>query len=318
MDRSSFVGVDVSKTALDVAFGPDGPVKRVPNTAAGHRGITAELARRRPVRIVLESTGGYERSVLERLVRAGLPAVRVNPRQVRDFARATGVLAKTDAIDARVLAGFAAAVVPVQRPLPAPEQRRLSELQGRRSTLVGLRTSEHNRLEHVQDRLIVRTIKAVIDALNEQIRLIEQESQQLIAEHKRLERTYQILTSVPGVGPVTAAVLMGQMPELGTLSRQAAASLAGLAPFNDDSGERRGQRRIRGGRSGVRTALYMAAFNALRTNPIIREDFQRLTAAGKPYKLAMTACMRKLLTILNALVRDDACWDEKAASRMTS
>ncbi len=311
LDRSRFVGVDVSKAVLDVAVGVDGPARRVANTPAGHRRLIGELKRVAPVRIVLESTGGYERAVFEKLVGAGLPAVRVNPRQVRDFARATGVLAKTDAIDARVLARFASAVVPASRPLPSPSQQRLGELQGRRAAMVETRTAEENRLEHTRDAFLVRTINAVIDTLNQQIRLIEQESRDVIAEHERLERVFEILTSVPGVGPVTAAVLMGQMPELGSLSRQAVASLAGVAPFNDDSGARRGQRRIRGGRSVVRTVLYMAAFNAVRVNPVIQEDFKRLIAAKKPYKLAMTACMRKLLTILNALVRDDVRWGEK-------
>lgn len=313
IDSSYVVGVDVSKAALDVAFGLDAPVRRFPNTRAGHRAIAAELAGRTPQRIILESTGGYERGVLERLGEAGLPVVRVNPRQVRDFARATGMLAKTDALDAQVLVSFGAAVRPERRPLPEPAQLRLGQLQARRATIVALRTAEHNRLEPTPDPLVVRTIKAVISTIDKQIKLIEAESASVIAEHERLRRVYEILTSAPGVGPVTAGVLMGQMPELGTLSRQAAASLAGLAPFNDDSGMRRGKRRIRGGRAGVRTALYMAAFSGLRCNAVIREEFARLTAAGKPHKVAMTACMRKLLTILNALVRDDIRWEEKNA-----
>ncbi len=164
------------------------------------------------------------------------------------------------------------------------------------------------------DALLTRTIRAVIKTVDQQIQLIEAESAEVIAQHRQLERTYAILTSVPGVGPITAAVLMGHMPELGTLSRQAAAALAGLAPFNNDSGGMRGQRHIRGGRAPVRTALYMATLTAARCNPVIAEDFARLTAAGKTHKVAMTACMRKLLTILNALVRDDMLWGQKAAT----
>jgi len=311
IDPSLVVGVDVSKASLDVAFGLDSPVQQFPNEPKGHRALARALARRAPARIVFEATGGYEHRVLRHLCEQRLPAIRVNPRPVRDFARATGVLAKTDSIDARVLVRFGSAVDPEARPLPSPQQERLAQLQTRRVQLIGLRTAEHNRLELTTDPLLTRTIKAVIKTLDQQIELIRAESADVIAQHRELERTYAILTSVPGVGPVTAAVLMGHMPELGALSRQAAAALAGLAPFNNDSGTMRGQRHIRGGRAPVRTALYMATLSAARCNPVIAEDFARLIAAGKTHKVAMTACMRKLLTILNALVRDDALWGEK-------
>jgi transposase len=314
IDPSSVVGIDVSKASLDVAFGPDAPVVRFPNEPKGHRALARALARRAPARIVMEATGGYEHRALRHLCERRLPAIRVNPRQVRDFARATGVLAKTDAIDARVLVRFGSAVEPLHRPLPSQEQERLALLQTRRVQLIAVRTAESNRLELTTDALLTRTIRAVIKAVDQQIQLIEAESAEVIAQHRQLERTYAILTSVPGVGPITAAVLMGHMPELGTLSRQAAAALAGLAPFNNDSGGMRGQRHIRGGRAPVRTALYMATLTAARCNPVIAEDFARLTAAGKTHKVAMTACMRKLLTILNALVRDDMLWGQKAAT----
>jgi transposase len=318
LDSTSVVGIDVSKASLDVAFGLHDPVQRFPNEPQGHRALARTLAKRSPGRIVLEATGGYEHRVLRHLTDQRLPAVRVNPRQVRDFARATGILAKTDAIDARVLVRFGSAVEPVHRPLPSPEQEKLARLQTRRVQLIALRTAEHNRLEPATDPLIQRTIRAVIKTIDQQIALIEAESAQVIAEHRQLERTYAILTSVPGVGPVTAAVLLGHMPELGTLSRQAAAALAGLAPFNKDSGTQRGQRHIRGGRAPVRTALYMATLSAARCNPVITEDFQRMMAAGKPYKLVMAACMRKLLTILNALVRDDLLFGEKSTPKAPS
>jgi transposase len=206
-------------------------------------------------------------------------------------------------------------VQPVHRPLPSLEQERLAQLQTRRTQLLGIRTQEKNRLEQATDKIIRRTIQAVIKTIEQQIELIEAESAAVIAEHDRMARIHEILTSVPGVGNVTAAVLMGHMPELGTLSRQAVAALAGLAPFSNDSGLHRGQRHIRGGRSEVRTALYMATLTAVRCNAVIREDFERLTKAGKTHKVAMTACMRKLLTILNALVRDDYLWGEKGASK---
>jgi transposase len=311
VDSSSVVGIDVSKASLDVAFGLDAPVQQFPNQPKGHRALARVLAKRAPSRIIMEATGGYEHPVLRYLTDQHFPAIRANPRQVRDFARATGILAKTDSIDARVLVRFGAAVEPQHRPLPSPEQEKLARLQTRRVQLVALRVAEQNRIEHTTDDLITRTIQAVTNALDQQIKLIEAESAQVIAEHKELERTHAILTSVPGVGSVTAAVLMGQMPELGSLSRQAVAALAGLAPFNRDSGTQRGQRHIRGGRAAVRTVLYMATLTAVRCNPVIAEDFQRLTAAGKPHKVAMTACMRKLLTILNALCRDNLLWGEK-------
>jgi transposase len=311
VDSSSVVGIDVCKAWLDVAFGLQGTVQRFDNTPRGRLALVKALAGRGCSRIVMEATGGYERPVLRCLSELDLPAIRVNPRQVRDFARATGILAKTDALDARVLVRFGTAVEPAHRPLPSAEQERLARLQARRAQLVNLRTAELNRLEMTTDKLITRTIRAVLKVLTRQIELVEAESAQVIAEHKQLERTYTVLTSVPGVGPVTAAVLMGQMPELGTLSRQAVAALAGLAPFNKDSGTQRGQRHIRGGRAPVRTVLYMATLSAARCNPVIAEDFARLSAAGKPHKLVMTACMRKLLTILNALVRDDCLWGEK-------
>lgn len=311
LDASSVVGIDVSKAFLDAAFGSPAHVRRFPNTPRGHNQLARAVGRYAAKRIILEATGGYERRVLVYLTDRNLPVIRVNPRQVRDFARATGVLAKTDAIDVHVLVRFGAAVEPEHRPLPSPARQRLADLQTRRSQLVALRTAELNRLEQTTDGLITRTIRAVIRSLDQQIAVIEAESAQVIADHKELERTYAILTSVPGVGPVTAAVLMGGMPELGTLSRQQAAALAGLAPFNRDSGAQRGTRHIRGGRAHVRTALYMAALSAIRCNPVIAEDFARLIAAGKPWKVAMAACMRKLLTILNALVRDDLLWGQK-------
>jgi transposase len=311
IDPVSVVGIDVSKASLDVAFGLEAPLRQFSNCPTGHRALVRALAKHRPVRIVVEATGGYERPAVRLLSDAQLPAIRVNPRQVRDFARATGQLAKTDALDARILVRFGSAVEPPQRPLPSRAQERLALLQTRRVQLVGLRTAELNRLEMTTDALITRTIRAVIRTLEKQIELIEAESAEVIAQHQQLERTYAILTSVPGVGPITAAVLMGHMPELGNLSRQAAAALAGLAPFNKDSGSMRGQRHIRGGRAPVRTALYMATLTAARCNPVIQEDFARLTAAGKGHKVVMTACMRKLLTILNALVRDDMLWGEK-------
>lgn len=317
LTESSVVGIDVSKESLDVAFGLE-PVRRFPNLPGGHNDLTKALLKSGPARVILEATGGYEHRLLRRLADKGLPVVRVNPGRVRDFARGAGVLAKTDAIDARVLVRYGAAMAPPLRPLPSAAQERLAALQTRRAQLVAARTAQQNHLEHPTDAFIKRTIRVVINTLQEQIAAVEAESAEVIAQHAKLQRTYTVLTSVPGIGPVTAAVLMGAMPELGTLSRQAAASLAGLAPFNQDSGTWRGQRHIRGGRAQVRAVLYMATLTGLRCNPVLAADFKRLTDAGKPGKLAMTACMRKLLTIANALVRDDALWGEKVPHKISS
>ena len=305
------VGIDVAKDHLDVAIGLDTPPSRFDNTPKGHRSLARVLVKASPKRIVLEATGGYERQVLRHLVERQLPAIRVNPRQVRDFARATGILAKTDALDARVLVRFAAAVEPPTRPLPSKEQEMLAFLSSRRVQLIEWRTAEENRKQQCPAGMSTRTMDEMIESIDRELKKLKAEAAEVIAAHERLERTFKILKSVPGVGDVTAAVLLGQMPELGTLSRQAAAALAGLAPYNQDSGSRTGQRHIRGGRAGVRTALYMATLSAITWNPVIKEDFDRLIAAGKPGKVAMTACMRKLLTILNALVRDDKLWGEK-------
>lgn len=299
-------GIDVSAAALDVAVGTEGPVRRFANTPAGHRAAARMVAG--ASRIVLEATGGYERGVLNILAERGLPVVRVNPRQVRDFARAMGILAKTDRIDARVLAHYAAVFAPPVRSRPTPAQTRLAAVTIRRTQLLKHRTAERQRGKRETDAWIRRTIQIMIDAVDRQITRLEAEAASIIAEHERLARVYAILISVPGMGPVTSSVLLGQMPELGTLTRQAVAALAGLAPYNDDSGTHRGARHIRGGRSAVRSALYMAALNGARVNPVIAEDFRRLTASGKPPKVALTACARKLLTILNALVRDDLMW----------
>jgi len=308
---SSVVGIDVSKATLEVAIGLDEPVVSFPNAPKGHRALAKLLTKRAPSRIIFEATGGYERDLLRFLTDRQLPAIRVNPRQVRDFARATGVLAKTDAIDARVIVRFGSAVEPEHRPLPSPHEERLAMLQKRRVQLIAERTAESNRLELMPDPFIQRTIKKMITTLETLIKQIEAESAEVIAEHEALVRKHKILTSVTGVGDVTAAMLLGHMPELGTLSRQQVAALAGLAPFNKDSGTQRGQRHIRGGRAQIRTSLYMATLSAVLHNPVIREDFERLTTAGKPHQVAMTACMRKLLTILNALVRDNVLWGEK-------
>lgn len=300
-----FVGIDVSKAFLDLADGPRAAVERFDNTAPGRRRLRRRVAALAPVKILLEATGGYENPLLAELAAHGLPVVRVNPRPVRDFARAAGILAKTDAIDARVLSRYAQTFDPPLRRPPDPEVARLERLTTRRRQLVDARVRENNRLAGETCAPVVASIKAMTRAIEQSIETLEAEIADLLARHRALERKAALLRSVPGVGLLTAATLIAELPELGTLSRQAVAALAGLAPFNRDSGTLRGKRSIRGGRAEVRAALYMATLAAVRYNPMLREDYQRFIAAGKPPKVALTACMRKLLTLLNAILRDD-------------
>jgi len=309
------VGIDVSKHTLDVAFGESGPIEQFKNTIPGRRALGQMLLKLAPSCIVMEATGGYERAVLEHLQSLPLPVLRINPRQVRDFAKAKGILAKTDALDARVLADFARLLRPQVRPPKSPEIQRLNDLVTRRRQIVESKTREKNHLEQVTSTKIKKTIHAVLETLDEQLDIIEKEIAATIKEHDRLKRSMDILTSVPGIGNTTAAVLVAQMPELGQVSRQAIAALAGLAPFNNDSGMSSGKRAIRGGRAQVRATLYMATLTAARVNPVIREDVKRLVDGGKPAKVALTAGMRKLLTIANALIRDDYMWGEKETSK---
>ncbi len=300
-----FVGIDVSKAFLDLADGPRAAVERFDNTAPGRRRLRRRIVALAPVKVLLEATGGYESPLLAELAAAGLPVVRVNPRPVRDFARAAGILAKTDAIDARILSRSAQAFDPPLRRAPDPEVALLERLTTRRRQLVEARVRENNRLAAETCKPVVSSIKAMTRAIDKSIETLEAEIADLIARHQELDRKTALPRSVPGIGLLTAAILVSELPELGTLSRQAIAALAGLAPFNRGSGTLRGKRSIRGGRAEVRTALYMATLSAVRYNPMLREDYQRFIAAGKPPKVALVACMRKLLTLLNAILRDN-------------
>lgn len=316
-DRESvvFVGIDVSKVTLDVAFGADGPVEQFANTARGHAALVKRLARVNADGVVMEATGGYEAALL-RCLGAVHPRVCVaNPRRVRDFAKASGVLAKTDRLDARVLARFGSWLRPRPTPPRSEAQENLRQLVDRRGQLVRAKIAENSRLDKGLVARVARSVKKMVKSIDKEIAALEAEIAELIARHRELEHKVEVLASVPGVGVLTAAKLVVGMPEIGTLSRQAAASLAGLAPFNDDSGQSRGKRSVRGGRAQVREALYMAALSAAQDNPVIAEDYRRLIAAGKPPKVALVACMRKLLSILNALVRDDVHWGQKKTNQ---
>jgi len=312
-DGSVCIGIDVAKARLDVAVRPDGDTWQTANDAHGIVALVARLDQLRPALIVLEATGGYERPVTASLVAAGLPVAVVNPRQIRDFAKATGKLAKTDTLDAHVLAHFADAVRPAPRPLPDADTQMLAAILGRRRQLVAMLTAEQNRL-HIAPTAIRERIGAHIVWLEAELKEIDTALAQAIADDPTWRERDALLRSVPGVGPVLATTLLAELPQLGTLTRQQVAALAGVAPLNRDSGTRRGIRTVWGGRARVRGALYMAALVATRYNPVIRAFYTRLCAAGKPKKVALTACMRKLLTILNALLAHRTPWNPLAST----
>lgn len=304
------VGIDISKDRLDVACLP-AAVRSLPafsNNATGHAALVARLKEVAPRLIVLESTGGYQKVLVAALAAAGLPVVVVNPRQVRDFARAMGVLAKTDAIDALVLARFAEKVNPAVRPLPDADSTVLMDLLARRRQLVELRTAENNRLGQATSGRIKISIRAVLATIERQLTSIDDELDGLIRKSPVWKEKEDLLTSVPGVGSLTARTLLACLPELGTISRQTVAALVGVAPLNRDSGVMRGKRTTWGGRAVVRSALYMATLVATRYNPTLKAHYIKLLAAGKAKKLALVACLRKLLVMLNAILRSRTPW----------
>lgn len=305
-----FVGVDVAKDWLDVHLLPTGIRQRFANTPEGHEQLLALLADQPLERVILEASGGYERLVAGTLLAAGLPAVVVNPRLVRDFAKALGKLAKTDRIDAEVLALFGERIQPQLRALPNEIERKLQETLARRGQLLGLRTMESNRLQQAHAPKVQASHRAVIRTLNEQLRQLDDELDDLVKTSPAWQEKVGRYQSTPGIGPQTARCLVAELPELGSCSRQEIASLVGLAPMNHDSGARQGKRSIAGGRPTVRKALYMAAVSAARCNPVIRQAYQRLRQGGKPFKVAIVACMRKLLIILNAMQRKGQSWQQ--------
>lgn len=317
MDTSTacYVGIDVAKAQLDIAVWPGGPHWTAPNDETGLADLAAHLAGLRPALVALEATGGREAAVAAALATAGLAVAVVNPRQVRDFARAIGQLAKTDALDARVLARFAEAVHPVPRALPEAQGQELAALLARRRQLVGMQTAERQRLDTA-----TRTVRAHIER---HVAWLEHELAELDRLlHERVQASplwraqEELLRSVPGIGPTTAFTLLADLPELGHLNRKAIAALVGVAPLSCESGTWRGKRIVWGGRARVRSALYMAALVATRYNPVIRAFYRHLCGKGKPKKLALVACMHKLLTILNALVRHGTPW--QAVSTLAS
>jgi transposase len=298
------VGVDVSKDHLDWASSARSVVERIPNRVAGIRRLVRALRELQPERIVVEATGGYERALVEALARAGLPVVVVNPWRVRRFGEGMGALAKTDRIDAQLLALFGERARPTIRPLlRGPE----AALIARRRQLVEMLVAERNRLG-LATRAVRRDIASLIRILERRIARLDRQIDSLLEADPERQETAAILQSAPSVGPGVARSLLVDLPELGRLSPKQIASLAGLAPFARDSGRKKGQRSVRAGRAAPRTALYLAAMNGARFNPVLRRFYERLRAAGKPPKLAFVALARKLLTILNAMVRDRTTW----------
>jgi transposase len=308
-----YVGVDVSKDRLDVCV-RRGEAQRhndnsfvVAHDDGGIETLVSRLLEERPELVILEATGGFERAVVAALAAEGLPVAVVNPRQAREFASATGRLAKTDRIDASILARFAEAIRPAPKPLPDEEIRALQGILARRRQLLGMLTAENNRLP-TATKPVAKRIAAHIKWLEKELSRTDRDLEEAIKSSPTLGENEALLRSVPGVGPVLARTLLAEVPELGTLTHKRVAALVGVAPLNRDSGTLRGRRAVWGGRAEVRAALYMGALVATRRNPAIREFYERLLAAGKPKKVALVACMRKLLSILNAVLKHRTPW----------
>lgn len=314
--KNLFVGIDVSKTRLDTALRPKGLTFTDANDANGIAALVARLAAQKPALIVLEATGGYEMPLVAALQIAGLPVAVVNPRQARDFAKAVGRLAKTDRLDAAVLAHFAEAVRPAPRPAADPQVQHLDALLGRRQQLLGMRVMEGNRLGTATDPVVRAGLERHLAWLEAELAEAERQLAEAVQASPAWRVQDELLQSVPGIGPATSQTLLAALPELGTLTGRQLAALVGLAPFNDDSGLRQGVRHVRGGRAVVRRALYLAALSAVRHNPVFRAFRERLSARGKRPKVILTAVARRLLVIANAILRSGQPWQaELAAAR---
>ena len=303
-----YVGVDVAKAQMDVAVRPTDDGWVVANDDAGLRQLVSQLKTLEPQLVVMEASGGLELPLVAALAAEEVPVVVVNPRQVRDFARATGKLAKTDALDASVLAHFGEAVKPPVRPLRDAETQTLNSLVARRHQVMSMLVSEKNRLNTAIAVAVRSSIETHIEWLQRELDDLDTDLRQTLQQSPVWREKDNLLRSVPGVGEQISLTLLAHLPELGTLDRRQIAALVGVAPFNRDSGTLRGRRAVWGGRARVRAVLYMGALVAARYNPVIRNFYQRLLAAGKPKKLALTACMRKLLVILNSILRHRSAW----------
>jgi transposase len=318
----SFIGIDVSLAELVVAWrdeNEENGIRTFANTERGQRELRTLLEKQdpAPTLIVLEATGGYERGVTAELGGAGLPVVVINPRQVRDFAKATGQLAKTDRVDARVIARFASAIKPELRPLASEEQEELHDFLIRREQLKQMLAAEKSRLDQTEskrNKKLRKKIKSHIHFLEREMNLLDADLDDTLKGSAIWKEGDDLLQSVPGVGDQLARTLLGLLPELGAISGEAVAKLVGLAPMSDDTGKHKGKRRIRGGRARIRAVLYMATMSAVRHNPVIKAHYHRLLAKGKPKQVALIACMRKLLVILNAIMRTKIRWQVAVAT----
>ena len=307
---SRFVGIDVSKDYLDLACRPEDTRWRVANDNAGIAQCLARLRQLKPTLIVLEATGGWQGSLVAALAVSKLPFAVMNPRQIRDFAKATGELAKTDALDAGVIAHFAEAVRPTPRPLPDETTQQIDALLQRRRQLLAILVAERHRVA-LAHPAVRGSLARHMDDLQGLINSMDEEVAAIIRTSPAWREKDDLLQSAPGIGPVLSATLQAALPELGILNQREIAKLVGVAPLNDDSGKRSGTRHIRGGRAAVRAVLYMATLTATRLNPVIKAFYQRLLGRGKPQNVAITAAMRKLLTILNAMVKTQTPWNAK-------
>ena len=307
MKQPTYVGVDVSKKQLDVVIRPIGKIFGVTNDRRGISQLVKRLKELQPVCIVIDATGGLEKELAYALAAESLPVAVVNPRQVSNFAKSLGRRAKTDAIDAAVLAHFAEVMKPEARALPDAAARELTALVNRHRQLVEMITAESNRRD-LASKSVRKLIKSMLRSLKGQLLLVDREIRKAISASELWRHKAELLRSVPGVGEVTTATLLAGLPELGELDRRQIAALVGVAPFNRESGTWRGKRMIAGGRAWIRSVLYMSTIVAVRRNPILKEFYQRLRAKGKPAKQALTACMRKLLVVLNAMLRHQTPW----------
>lgn len=305
--NEAYVGIDVGKTWLDVAVWGDAAVWRVSNDEEGVAKIMTRVAAMEPQLIAVEATGGYEQMLVQTMLLNSLPVAVVNPTRVRALSKATGKLAKTDVIDARLIAEYAFKIQPEALGAKEANEIRLNALITRREQLVEMRTAEQNRLGTAQNSMQA-DIREHIEWISVRIQELEAQIDELVDGLPEWRAQAERLDSIPGVGMITAVTVLAEMPELGQLDRQKIAALAGLAPFNRDSGQKRGKRRIFGGRKGIRRVLYMACLSATKCNPVIRSLFERLMKKGKMFKVAITACMRKMLTIMNAMTRDQVNW----------
>jgi transposase len=308
MGIKSYVGIDVAKESMEVIVHGEKEHRCFTYDESGIKQLVTQMKKVSPALVVMEATGGYEVSVASELEAAGIPIAVVNPRHIRDFARSVGILAKTDVLDARIIARYAATVQPPIRLLPAAETKELGAVIMRRRQVIEMLTGEKNRL-HTADNVVKRRIQVHITWLEQELADINNELKKKVQENPEWQAKDTIMQSVPGVGPNLSITLLADFPELGKMNRKQVASLGGVAPFNRDSGTLRGKRTIWGGRDVVRTATYMSVFVAIRYNRLLKSFFERLIAAGKPRKVAMVACMRKLLCILNAMLKNRTLWD---------